>query len=195
MFQTQNLWPSLFSLPPTTSSFIKSNTKEKQFWNQSETETPQLQLHYDVMTQLMWLITFLNYATHNSSWSHFWWSTKYPKSQVSVYYVPFALQKIIYLINLQYIYSLSIESSKLMKNKKNNPPLGSRIKLCVDLEQPSLIIGLGEATDNIVNCQKNKEVFRSPHFTLMTTPWTLLRSMLSHLIKKSEFEPHFTAHY
>lgn len=184
--QTQNLWPYLFSLPPTTSSFIKSNTKEKQFWNQSETETAQLQLHYDVMTQLMWLITFLNYATHNSSWSHFWWSTEYPKSQVSVYHVPFALPKIIYLVSLQDIYSLSIESSKLTKNKN---PLGSRIKLCVDLEQPSLIIGLGKATDNIMNCQKNRVLQESTrpvhHFTLMTTHWILLRSMLSHLIKKS----------
>lgn len=57
-----------FFLPPTTSSFIKSNTKGKQFWNQSETYTPQLQLQQDIiMTKLLWLISFLNYAIHNSS--------------------------------------------------------------------------------------------------------------------------------
>ena len=56
----------IFSFHPLH-PLIKSNTKRKLFWNQRETYIPQLQLQDIIMSKLTWLITFLNYAIHNSS--------------------------------------------------------------------------------------------------------------------------------
>lgn len=82
----------VFSLIPTTSSFTKSNTKGNHFLNQRETYTPQLQLQQDIVTKLIWLLTFLNYVIHNSSSEIILgdlWST--PK--VRVLWYTFTLQK------------------------------------------------------------------------------------------------------